>query len=108
MSDLEAIHLIRAIGLPIIVFLTVAIAARQVDRIMRHRIFGEEAPEILTRDVLFFSGLAFLLVVPATFGIFGVVLATMPLWTVISTAVGIALLCVMAWFEYFVIGRRPR
>lgn len=106
MTDLQLIQMIRTIALPLIVFLTVAIAARQVDRVMRHRLFGDESPEILIRDVLFFSGLAFLLVIPATAGIFGIVLGTVPLWILISTTIGVALLALIAYFEYFRIGKR--
>lgn len=106
-GDLSSIQLIRTVALPIIVFLSVAIAARQVERVVRHRMFGDESPEILWRDVLFFSGLAFLLIVPASAGIFGIVLGTAPAWIFTSTIIGVALLGMIFYYEYFRIGKRP-
>lgn len=105
MTDTEIIQLTRTIASPIMIALAVAIALRQADRVIRHRIFKDESPQILIRDVIFFWGLAFLLVTTAVSGAFGVILAQSPVWVVFSSVVGILLLGIIAVYEYRVIGR---
>lgn len=106
MTDAQIIQVARTIAFPIIIMLVVAIALRQLDRVMRHRMFKSESPEILIRDIVFFWGLAFLLTVPALTGAFGIVLGQNPVWVILSSAIGIALLAVFAYYEFVVIGRR--
>jgi hypothetical protein len=105
MTDAEIIQAVRTVAFPVIIALVVAIALRQLDRVMRHRLFGSESPEILIRDVVFFWGLAFLLTIPALAGAFGVILATSPVWVILSSTVGVALLAIVAYYEFRIIGR---
>jgi hypothetical protein len=106
-TDEQIIQIVRTIALPIIVTLVIAIALRQLGRIVRHARFGEGRPEILTRDVLFFLGLSFLFIVPAAAGMLGIILATNPIWVILSSTIAISLLAVFAYYEYVVIGRTP-
>ena len=108
MTDEQIIQTVRTVALPIILFLVVAIAAKQGDRVYRHWRYGEGSPEILIRDVIFFWGLAFLITAGAVAGVFGIILGTIPWWVILSSTISIGLLGVFFIYEYFVIGRQQK
>jgi hypothetical protein len=107
-TDAQIIQLVRAVAVPIIFFLVIAVAVKQGSRVWRHWRYGEGSPEILIRDVVFFWGLSFLFMFSAVAGAFGIILATIPVWVVLSSTVAIGLLGIFFVYEYFVIGREEK
>lgn len=87
------------------VALIIAIALRQLDRVMRHRLFRTETPGLLLRDSLFFWALVVLIVIPTIALVFGVTLGDHLWWVIMRGFVGAFVLAVWAYYEFIYIGR---
>lgn len=105
MSDSDLIGGINSIVAVTYFGLVIAIALRQLDRVMRHRLMRRESPHLLIRDLVFFWSLALLLVLPAVAGAFGVNLSQFLWWVLVRAGIGISVLTVFAYYEFVVIGR---
>lgn len=106
MSEPEIIAVIRTVTVPVYIVLIMAIALRQLDRVMRHRLMHREPPEVLVRDVVLFWSLVVLIVAPAIAGAFGQTLGDNLVWVVFSTVVALGALGIFAWYEFFRIGKK--
>lgn len=106
MSEAHLIDVLNIASALVSVGLVVAIAFRQLDRVMRHRLMGRESPDLLVRDLIFFWALVILTVLPAVAGAFGHTLGLYLWWVILRDAIGIVVLVVWAYYEFVVIGRR--
>ena len=85
--------------------LVVAIALRQLDRVMRHRLMGRDSPDLLIRDTAFFWALVVLFVLPAIASAFGHTLSNYLWWVIVRSIVGVGVLALWAYYEFAVVGR---
>ena len=99
------ITVVRSVAAFFFIGAVLAIALRQFDRVVRHRLFGRESPALLVRDLVFFWTLAVLLTAPAVAGALGVTLADKLPWVLFSTTLGVVAVIVWAYYEFIVIGR---
>lgn len=106
MTEADIIEAVNTVAFLVSVTLTIAIALRQTDRVMRHRLLHKGPPQLLIRDIVFFWALAIVFLVPAIFGMFGEIVSDKLWWVILRSVIGIVALSVFAWYEYVVIGRR--
>lgn len=85
--------------------LVVAIALRQLDRVMRHRLMGRDSPDLLIRDTAFFWALVVLFVLPAIASAFGHNLSNYLWWVIVRSVVGVGVLALWAYYEFAVVGK---
>lgn len=106
MSESELVDLVNLILGPVYLILIGLVALRQLDRVMRHRIFRKETPSLLLRDLFLFWSLVVLTLIPLVAIIFGNrEFASGIVWVLIRAAIGLFVLGLFAYFEFFVIGR---